>query len=90
MDTPQTNPEGYKNTSLLNKAKDLKGDLLMIHGTQDDVVVWQHSLAFVQQCVEDGVQLDYFPYPGHPHNVRGKDRVHLMRKVIDYVIEHNK
>jgi len=90
MDTPQTNPEGYKNTSLLNKAKNLKGDLLMIHGTQDDVVVWQHSLAFVQQCVEDGVQLDYFPYPGHPHNVRGKDRVHLMRKVIDYVIEHNK
>jgi len=90
MDTPQTNPEGYKNASLLNKAKNLKGDLLLIHGTQDDVVVWQHSLAFVQQCVEDGVQLDYFPYPGHPHNVRGKDRVHLMRKVIDYVIEHNK
>ena len=89
MDTPQTNPKGYKNTSLLNKAKNLKGDLLMIHGTQDDVVVWQHSLAFVQQCVEDGVQLDYFPYPGHPHNVRGKDRIHLMRKVIDYVIEHN-
>jgi dipeptidyl-peptidase-4 len=89
MDTPQTNPEGYKNTSLINKAKNLKGDLLMIHGTQDDVVVWQHSLAFVQQCVEEGVQLDYFPYPGHPHNVRGKDRVHLMRKVIDYVIEHN-
>lgn len=89
MDTPQTNPEGFKNTSLLNKAKDLKGDLLMIHGTDDDVVVWQHSLAFVQKCVEEGVQLDYFPYPGHAHNVRGKDRVHLMRKVIDYVLLHN-
>lgn len=90
MDTPQTNPEGYENTSLLNKAKNLKGDLLMIHGTDDDVVVWQHSLAFVQKCVDEGVQLDYFPYPGHPHNVRGKDRVHLMRKVIDYVINHNR
>lgn len=90
MDTPQTNPEGYKNTSLLNKAKNLKGDLLMIHGTDDDVVVWQHSLAFVQKCVEEGVQLDYFPYPGHAHNVRGKDRIHLMRKVIDYVVDHNK
>lgn len=89
MDTPQTNPEGYENTNLLNKVKNLKGDLLMIHGTDDDVVVWQHSLAFVQKCVEEGVQLDYFPYPGHPHNVRGKDRVHLMRKVIDYVIDHN-
>jgi len=89
MDTPQTNPEGYENTSLLNKAKNLTGDLLMIHGTQDDVVVWQHSLAFAQKCVESGIPLDYFPYPGHPHNVRGKDRVHLMRKVIDYIIDHN-
>tara|TARA_B110000879_G_scaffold126691_1_gene167028 strand:+ start:1318 stop:3438 length:2121 start_codon:yes stop_codon:yes gene_type:complete len=90
MDTPQTNPEGYKSASLLNKAKDLQDNLLMIHGTQDDVVVWQHSLAFVQECVSAGVQLDYFPYPGHAHNVRGKDRVHLMRKVIDYILENNK
>ena len=90
MDTPQTNPEGYKSASLLNKAKDLQDNLLMIHGTQDDVVVWQHSLAFAQECVSAGVQLDYFPYPGHAHNVRGKDRVHLMRKVIDYIVENNK
>ena len=89
MDTPETNPEGYKNTSLLNKAKDLKDDLLMIHGTQDDVVVWQHSLAFVQECVSQGVPLDYFPYPGHKHNVRGKDRVHLLTKIIDYIVENN-
>jgi dipeptidyl-peptidase-4 len=89
MDTPETNPEGYKNTSLLNKAKDLKDDLLMIHGTQDDVVVWQHSLAFVQECVNQGVPLDYFPYPGHKHNVRGKDRVHLLTKIIDYIVENN-
>ena len=89
MDTPETNPEGYENTSLLNKAKNLKGDLLMIHGAQDDVVVLQHSMAFIRKCVEQGVQLDYFTYPSHPHNVRGKDRIHLMRKVIDYIIDHN-
>ena len=89
MDTPQTNPEGYESASLLSKAKDLEDKLLMIHGTQDDVVVWQHSMAFVQECVSAGVQLDYFPYPGHAHNVRGKDRVHLMRKVIDYIVENN-
>ncbi len=89
MDTPETNPVGYKNTSLLHKAKNLKEDLLMIHGAQDDIVVWQHSLTFVRKCIEEGIQLDYFPYPNHPHNVRGKDRVHLMRKVIDYIIDHN-
>lgn len=84
MDTPQENPEGYAQASLLNKVKNLKGKLLMIHGTVDDVVVWQHSLSFIKQAVGDGVQLDYFVYPGHPHNVGGKDRVHLYNKVTQY------
>lgn len=81
MDSPQENPEGYEACKVTNYAKDLKGRLLMIHGAQDPVVVWQHSQKFVRQCVEDGVQLDYFVYPTHEHNVRGKDRVHLMDKI---------
>jgi dipeptidyl-peptidase-4 len=84
MDTPKENPEGYKNSLLLDKTKNLKGKLLMIHGADDDVVVWQHSMQFVKKCVDEGKQLDYFVYPGHPHNVRGKDRVHLMQKITDY------
>ncbi len=84
MDTPEENPEGYAYANLLNEVSKLDGKLLMIHGTVDDVVVWQHSLAFLKKCVDEGVQLDYFVYPGHPHNVRGKDRVHLMNKVTDY------
>lgn len=88
MDTPQENPEGYKASNLVNHAKNLKGKLLMIHGTADDVVVWQHSQAFVKKCVSEGVQLDYFIYPGHPHNVGGKDRVHLFRKILDYFDLH--
>ncbi len=90
MDTPQSNPEGFKNTSLLDKVENLEGKLMLIHGAIDDVVVWQHSLEFVRECVSKGVQLDYFAYPEHPHNVRGKDRVHLMRKVIDYIQKNNK
>ncbi|MBP6625648.1 MAG: DPP IV N-terminal domain-containing protein [Chitinophagaceae bacterium] len=84
MDTPEQNPEGYKNNLLLDKVGNLQGKLLMIHGTDDDVVVWQHSLKFVQACVKQGIQMDYFVYPSHPHNVRGKDRVHLMQKITDY------
>jgi dipeptidyl-peptidase-4 len=90
MDQPKQNEEGYKKSSLLNYVKNLEGDLLMIHGTVDDVVVMQHNLSFVQQCVTEGVQLDFFPYPMHPHNVRGKDRVHLMTKVLNYILEKNK
>ncbi|EJL71001.1 dipeptidyl aminopeptidase/acylaminoacyl peptidase [Chryseobacterium populi] len=84
MDTPQENPQGYATANLLDKVQNLKGKLLMIHGAQDDVVVWQHSVKFIKSAVDNGVQLDYFVYPGHPHNVIGKDRVHLMQKITDY------
>ncbi|MET3038450.1 DPP IV N-terminal domain-containing protein [Chryseobacterium sp. NRRL B-14859] len=84
MDTPQENPQGYAAANLLDKVQNLKGKLLMIHGAQDDVVVWQHSIKFIKSAVDNGVQIDYFVYPGHPHNVIGKDRVHLMQKITDY------
>ena len=84
MDTPDENPEGYKNSTLKNYVGKLDGKLLIIHGAMDSTVVLQHSLTFLRECVKEGVQLDFFIYPGHPHNVRGKDRVHLMRKVSNY------
>lgn len=90
MDRPEQNKEGYEKASLLNHAQNLKGDLLLIHGTSDDVVVMQHNFALVKKFVELGIQMDFFPYPMHKHNVTGVDRVHLMQKVLDYVIEHNK
>ena len=88
MDTPEENPEGYKNSNLLDYTKNLKGKLLMIHGGEDDVVLWQHSLQYVEKCIKDGVQLDYFVYPHHPHNVLGKDRVHLMDKISRYFFDN--
>ena len=50
-DTPQENPEGYKKNDLTRRAGDLKGRLLLIHGTMDNVVLWQHAQAFVQACI---------------------------------------
>lgn len=85
MDKPQENPEGYKDADLTNYVKNLKGKLMLIHGTDDDVVLWQHSLKYIKKCVDEGVQVDYFVYPDHKHNVLGKDRVHLMQKVTDYL-----
>lgn len=90
MDRPEENPEGYEDNALTNYVSNLEGDLMLIHGTVDDVVVMQHSLALVQKGVEEGVQFDFFPYPMHKHNVRGKDRVHLMTKVLNYILENNK
>ena len=87
MDTPEENPEGYKKSALKNYVKNLDGNLLIIHGAMDSTVVMQNSMSFLRECVKEGVQVDFFVYPGHAHNVRGRDRVHLMRKVSEYFEE---
>ena len=84
MDRPGENEEGYEMTNLSNKANQLDARLMMIHGTVDDVVVMQHSMQLVQAFVEAGKRVDFMPYPMH-HNVRGKDRVHLMQTILDYL-----
>lgn len=88
MDTPQENKEGYDKNNLLNYVDKLKGKLLMIHGAQDNVVVWQHSIKYLKKATDKGIQLDYYTYPGHEHNVLGKDRAHLMDKICNYFIEN--
>jgi dipeptidyl-peptidase-4 len=90
MDTPAENQKGFDEANTLNYVKDLKGKLLLIHGTSDDVVVMQHNFSLVKKFVEAGKQVDFFPYPMHKHNVGGKDRVHLMTKVLNYIIDNNK
>ena len=90
MDTPQENPEGYAKTSLINKAKDLRGKLLICQGVIDPVVVLEHSFSFVRECVKNNVQVDYFPYPRAEHNVLGRDRIHLMQKVTNYFEDYLK
>ena len=84
MGTPQENPEGYALTSLISKAASLKRKLLVCQGAVDPVVVWQNSLSFVQECINNNVQVDYFPYPVAEHNMFGMERVHLMDKVTEY------
>jgi dipeptidyl-peptidase-4 len=88
MDTPQENPEGYELTNLKNHLDKLNGKLLMIHGGLDDVVLWQHSLQYLEEAIKQGVQFDYYVYPHHKHNVRGKDRVHLYEKVSNYFFDN--
>jgi dipeptidyl-peptidase-4 len=90
MDTPQENPEGYAATDLTQKIDQLKGKLLLIHGIQDPVVLQQNSVSLVKSAVDKGVQVDYMIYPGHEHNVLGKDRAHLYQKVTDYFMSNLK
>ena len=84
MDTPQENPEGYEATSLLGKAKNLQGRLLVIQGAEDNTVVPQHSTEFIERCINSYRQVDYFAYPHHEHNVLGRERLHLYQKMFQY------
>ena len=84
MDTPESNPEGYKKCNLKNLAGNLKGHLLMIHDDHDDTCVPQHTLSFMKACVDARTYPDLFIYPGHKHNVAGRDRVHLHEKITRY------
>ncbi|MHB2153302.1 S9 family peptidase [Calditrichota bacterium GD2] len=88
MDTPQSNPEGYETSSLLNYVQNLEGRLLIIHGTVDPVVVLQNSWLYLRKAIDLQKQVDYFVYPGDEHNMRGQDRVHLYQKISDYFLEH--
>lgn len=85
MDTPQENPEGYASTNLALLADKLQDPLLIITGGKDDTVLPQHAYTFLKACVDKGIPVDFFDYPGHGHNVRGRDRVHLMDKVLEYM-----
>ncbi len=90
MDTPQTNPEGYKKTSLIPQAKNLKGKLQIIQGLNDVTVVPQHCLTFLKACIEAGTQPDFFVYPGEPHNMRGHQSVHLHERITQYFEDYLK
>ena len=90
MGTPQNNPGGYKESSLLSKAKNLKGKLQIITGMNDPVVVPQHCLNFLKECILNGTQPDFFVYPGEPHNMRGHQSTHLHKRISQYFDDYLK
>ena len=90
MDTPESNPKGYKKTSLLNQAKRLRGKLQILQGMNDKTVVPQHCLEFINACIEAGTQPDFFVYPGEPHNMRGHKSVHLHERITQYFEDYLK
>lgn len=90
MDTPQDNPEGYKNSNLRLRAGNLKGRLQLIIGYNDPVCVPQHTLSFIRACIDAGTQCDYFLYPGGQHNMYGKDAVHLHERITRYFEDYLK
>lgn len=90
MDSPQENPAGYDQSNMNRLAGNLKGRFLLIHGDEDPVVVLQHSLSFLNACIDAETYPDYFIYPGEQHNMAGRDRIHLHEKITRYFEDYLK
>jgi dipeptidyl-peptidase 4 len=84
MDTPEENPEGYEESAIATHVRGLAGKLLLVQGTSDDTVVWQHTIDFVDHCVAAGVDFDYFVYPGHLHGITPPASDHFFRKMTKF------
>jgi len=90
MDTPQDNEEGYAKCSLLSKAKDLTGKLLILSGGNDKIVVPQHCMNFMYECNKAGTYPDFFIYPGEDHNMKGHQSVVLHERITQYFNDYLK
>lgn len=82
MHTPQNNPEGYANTSVVDAAENLHGRLLLLHGTMDDNVHMQNSIKLVDALRKAEKQFDLFIYPGYRHGIFNK---HYNRLVYEFI-----
>ena len=90
MDTPAENPQGYEHANIIPKIKNLRCPLLVMHGMQDHTVIQKNSLELMHQAVKDDVQIQYYPYTTHDHNVLGPDRVQMWHKIEQFHDEYLK
>ena len=89
MGLPQDNPEGYKASSVLESAKNLSGNMLLIHGTIDDNVHLNNTLQLAEILQKEGKQFELMLYPANRHSVQNKQQLKHMRKLMtDFVMEN--
>ena len=83
--TPQDNPEGYRETSCELFAHNLKGRLLIVHGTYDDNVHPQHTYAFIDRLIQHNIQFEMMIYPWRKHGISDSPgRVHMYTLMLDF------
>jgi dipeptidyl-peptidase-4 len=88
MRLPETNKEGYEKGSALSYAKDLKGKLLLVHGTIDNNVHPGNTIHLVDALQKEGKNFDMMYYPENRHGIRGYNAEHLAKLRIEYFLCH--
>ena len=91
MSQPAEFPSGYKDFSVVTAAANLKGRLLLVHGTGDDNVHLENSVQFIQQLIEAEIPYDLQIYPRKTHSIAGPDvRTHLFNRILAHFEQHLK
>ena len=86
MRRPQVNIGGYESASLLNKAADLTGNILIIHGTGDDNVHVQHTMQYIDALVKEDKQFEMQLYPDDNHFLRkGNNATHMHNRILNFL-----
>jgi dipeptidyl-peptidase-4 len=89
MRTPRENGKGYEESSVLNVADRIRGNLLLIHGTADDNVHLQHTMFLIEKLVQYNINYDLLLYPGKKHGTRGvKSRYNLYKNITDFIYQN--
>jgi dipeptidyl-peptidase 4 len=89
MRTPQENPNGYDDNSPVNHAGELKGKLLLIHGTADDNVHLQNSMEMAEKLIKENKQFEMFLYPDKNHSISGGNtRFHLYSMITEFILKN--
>jgi dipeptidyl-peptidase 4 len=84
MDTPQDNPEGYKDGSTLTFVKNYKGKLFMTHGDMDDNVHMQNSIYLISRLEDEGKSFEFMLYPGGRHGWSGAKAIHSRNEANNF------
>jgi dipeptidyl-peptidase-4 len=89
MRTPQENEEGYRRGAPVNAAADLRGRLLIVHGTGDDNVHFQNSVRLANALQAAGKQFQLMAYPNRTHSISGgRTSVHLYTMMTDWIVQN--
>jgi dipeptidyl-peptidase 4 len=85
LKTPQENPEGYERTSMVKRAGELHGRLLLVQGSYDDNVHPQNVQAFTDALIKAGKLFELMIYPMRKHDIGDREAtLHLYRTMLDF------
>jgi dipeptidyl-peptidase-4 len=90
MGRPQDNPEGYMNSSPVHQAANLKGQLMLAHGTGDDNVHFANTVEVLNEFIRHGsYPTDLMIFPGRGHSIGDvASRIDLYKRMTDFIVNH--